>query len=150
MCSSLVRLLMLIGSLLVTASSNAAVDNVLARLERDHPHCLPETVRSGEADKFSELGRERFVETLAVQEMGYSQSANNLVKNCKNQVMKRFGVHFVTLASLDLRLPKDFLHPSIPNDEAGQCSELETLAAVHRVAGCLILVGDHKQLCCLP
>ncbi len=61
-----------IGSLLVTASFNAAVDNVLARLERDHSHCLPETVRSGKADKFMELGRERFVETLAVQETGYS------------------------------------------------------------------------------
>ena len=36
------------------------------------------------------------------------------------------------------------------NDEAAQCSELETLAAVHRVVGRLILAGHHKQLCCLP
>ncbi len=72
------------------------------------------------------------------------------LKNCKNQVMKRFGVHFVTLASLDLRLPKDALYSSILNDEVAQWSELETLAAVYRVAGCLFLVGDHKQLCCLP
>ena len=124
---------MRIGSLLVTASSNAAVDNFLARLERDHPHCLPETVRSGKADKFSALGRERFVETLAVQEGWYGRSAN-LTKNCKNQVMKRFGVHFVTLASLDLRVPEDFLYASILNDEAAQCPELETLVAVHMVA----------------
>ena len=64
--------------------------------------------------------------------------------------MKRLGVHFVALASLDLRLPKDVLYPSILNDEAAQCPELETFAAVHRIARCLILVGDLKQLCCLP
>ena len=64
--------------------------------------------------------------------------------------MKRLGVHFVALASLDLRLPKDVLHPSILNDEAAQCPELETFAAVHRIAGYFIFVGDLKQLCCLP
>ena len=57
---------------------------------------------------------------------------------------------FTTLLGfLDLRPTKDFLFLSILNDEADQCPELETLAAVHRVAGRLILVGDHKQLCCL-
>ncbi len=70
LCSSLVRLLMPIGSLLVTASSNAAVDIVLTRLERDHPHCQPKTVHSGKAVRFIALGRERFVETLALQDMG--------------------------------------------------------------------------------
>ena len=59
-------------------------------------------------------------------------------------------MHFVTLASLDLRLPEDFRYASILNDEAAQCPELETLAAVIRVAGRLFLIGDHKQLCCLP
>ena len=58
---------------------------------------------------------------------------------------------FATLLGFwDVRPPKDFLCLSILNDEADQCPELETLAAVHRVAGCLILVRDHKQLCCLP
>ncbi len=70
LCSSLVRLLMPIGSLLVTASSNAAVDIVLTRLERDHPHCLLKTVHSDKADRFIALGRERFVKTLALQDMG--------------------------------------------------------------------------------
>ena len=64
--------------------------------------------------------------------------------------MERFRVHFVTLASLDLRLKKDFRYVSVLNDEAAQCPEVETLAAVLRVAGRLFLVGDHKQLCCLP
>ena len=56
------------------------------------------------------------------------------MKDCNNQVIKLLGVHCVTLASLDLRLPKDFRHPFILNDEAAQCPELETLVAVHMVA----------------
>ncbi len=114
LCAALAYLLMRIGLLLVTASSNAAVDNVLARLESEYPDCMPNTVRSGRREKLGAVGERRSVEVFA--KKWYEPTSMKFVEHCR-AYMEHFLAHFVTLASLDLRLKKDVLYASVLNDE---------------------------------
>ena len=141
LCAALAYLLMRIGLLLVTASSNAAVDNVLARLESEYPDCMPNTVRSGRREKPGAAGQRRSVEVFA--KKWYEPTSRRFAEHCREH-MEDFLAHFVTLASLDLRVKKNVPYASVLNDESAQCPEAETLAAVIRVAARLYLVGDHK------
>ena len=147
LCVALLGILQSFGKILVCSESNQAVDNILDRVRQRSRELFKGCVRTGNVEAMSDVGKEREIKRLMMEERGYleSKQLHKYAKKALNEDAARM-FQFTTLGSIALRIPKELRYPVVMVDEAAQCMEPAMCPAMMKVGEKFVLVGDHKQL----